>query len=70
MSGSYGKRREGGKSVGRVNLPRVLFLFLSLCLLYGGTPAPESHRGGRGISFVVADRPRAGSWVSPLLALL
>jgi len=44
MSGSCGKRGEGGKSVGRDNkLPaRVLFLFFSLCLLYGGTPAPES----------------------------
>jgi len=35
MSGSCGKRGEGGKSVGRVNLPRMLFLFFSIVFCMG-----------------------------------
>jgi len=65
---SVGNQEGTGRVWGGLKL--LLACFSSfLCLLYGGTPAPEFLRTAhRRIPFVAADRPRAGS--RPFLVLL
>jgi len=74
MSGLCGKPGEDGKNAGGLNCCSLAFLSSFLCSVVWGYSCPRdlrtAHRGGRRIPFVVADRPRAGSWpLFPLLAL-
>jgi len=70
MSGLCGKHGEGGKSAGRVKLFSLAFSF-SFPYCMGVLLPPSLALGGRRISYVIADRLRAGSWLSfPLSALL
>jgi len=71
---SVGIQEETGRVWGGLNCCSLAFPSPFFCLLYGGTPAPEScaqrTMEGDGSFFVVADRPRAGGWpLFPLLAL-
>jgi len=67
MSGSCGKQGGDERSVGRAKFVCSLafpFLFFTVCL------PPSLAHSGRRISYVVANRPRAGSRPSFLLLAL